>query len=200
MPLPLSAIQHTLANEQIDGWLLYDFHGSNPMAVALAGLAGGNIRPAAGTTSSPRRGRRRKLVHAIEPFVLDALPGDKRIYAGRLAARRRRRRLARAAKTVAMEYSPECAIPYSVARRCRHGGISSGARACASISSGDLVRRFEAAWDAAADRDAPSGLREALSRSRIARSSTSARSSRPAIRLTNTKCSSRWCSGSKTRA
>src|SRR5262249_47411500 len=41
MSLPLSSIQRTLAIEQIDGWLLYDFHGSNPIALKLTGLAGG---------------------------------------------------------------------------------------------------------------------------------------------------------------
>lgn len=32
------------AIDQVDGWLRYDFHGSNPIAVSLAGLAGWTVR------------------------------------------------------------------------------------------------------------------------------------------------------------
>ena len=83
MPLSIPAVQSALREEGLDGWLLYDFHGSNPIAVNLAGLAGKH------TTRRwyyfiPAKGTPRKLVHAIEPFMLDALPGDKQSYAGRL--------------------------------------------------------------------------------------------------------------------
>ena len=72
MPLDVPAIQKTLASEQIDGWLLYDFHGSNPIAVSLADFNGAH------TTRRwyyfiPATGEPQKLVHAIEPFVLDGL-------------------------------------------------------------------------------------------------------------------------------
>ena len=38
MALDVAAIQQALRTEQLDGWLLYDFHGSNPIASHLAGL------------------------------------------------------------------------------------------------------------------------------------------------------------------
>ena len=38
--LDIAAIQRTLAAEGLDGWLLYDFHGSNPIAVKLVGNTG----------------------------------------------------------------------------------------------------------------------------------------------------------------
>jgi Xaa-Pro dipeptidase len=148
MPLDIAAIQKTLATENVDGWLLYDFHGSNPIAVSLAGLTGRHMTrrwlyfiPASGTPQ--------KLVHAIEPFMLDALPGQKRIYAGRLALEQGISELLRGTKIVAMEYSPECAIPYL--SRVDAGTVDlirrMGVRV---ISSGDLVGRFEAAWTPAA--------------------------------------------------
>ena len=38
MPLDIAAVQASLAAAGLDGWLLYDFHGSNPIAQSLAGL------------------------------------------------------------------------------------------------------------------------------------------------------------------
>ena len=111
MSLEISAIQKTLAIDGVDGWLLYDFHGSNPIAVNMAGLAGKH------TTRRwyyyiPASGAPKKLVHAIEPFVLDALPGDKRVYAGRQQLEQGVSEVLRGSKVVAMEYSPENSIPY----------------------------------------------------------------------------------------
>jgi Xaa-Pro aminopeptidase len=147
MPLDISAIQHTLTQDGVDGWLLYDFHGSNPVAVAMAGLAGKH------TTRRwyyfiPATGTPRKLVHAIEPFVLDALPGDKTAYAGRRQLDEGVSNLLKGKKTVAMEYSPDCAIPYL--SRVDAGTVEFvRGKGVHVVSSGDLVGRFEAAWGAA---------------------------------------------------
>jgi Xaa-Pro dipeptidase len=148
MRLDIPAIQKTLATDTVDGWLLYDFHGSNPIATSLTGLTGQH------TTRRwyyfiPATGTPKKLVHAIEPFVLDALPGEKTAYAGRLQLEQGVSALLRGSKVVAMEYSPECAIPYL--SRVDGGTIDFVRRhGVRVISSGDLVGRFEAAWDAAA--------------------------------------------------
>jgi len=148
MPLDVPAIQKSLAIDQIDGWLLYDFHGSNPIAVSLAGLTGRHTTrrwyyfiPASGTP--------KKLVHAIEPFVLDGLPGDRVTYAGRRQLEGGVTDILRGSKIVAMEYSAECAIPYL--SRVDAGTVDFIRRlGLRVVSSGDLVGRFEAAWDAAA--------------------------------------------------
>ena len=145
MSLEISAIQKTLAIEGVDGWLLYDFHGSNPIAVNMAGLAGKH------TTRRwyyfiPASGAPKKLVHAIEPFVLDALPGDKRVYAGRQQLEQGVSDVLRGSKVVAMEYSPENAIPYL--SRVDAGTVDFIRRlGMRVVSSGDLVGRFEAAWN-----------------------------------------------------
>jgi len=148
MSIPVQTIQRTLAIEQIDGWLLYDFHGSNPIAVKLTGLAGRHTTrrwyyfiPASGTP--------KKLVHAIESFVLDGLPGDVITYAGRRQLEQQVTDMLRGCKVVAMEYSPECSIPYI--SRVDAGTVEFLRRiGMRVISSGDLVQRFEAAWDDAA--------------------------------------------------
>ena len=148
MALDIAAIQQALAADGLDGWLLYDFHGSNPIAAKLAGLLGKH------TTRRwyyfiPMSGTPRKLVHAIEPFMLDALPGDKTAYAGRRQLQTRVEDLLQGATSLAMEYSPDCAIPY-LSRV--DGGTLEFIRGLGKrvVSSGDLVQRFEAAWDAAA--------------------------------------------------
>ena len=138
----------TLAAEHLDGWLLYDFHGSNPIAVKLVGNTGKHMTrrwyyfiPASGTP--------RKLVHAIEPAMLDGVPGDTRKYAGRRELEQGVTDMLRGVKTVAMEYSAENAIPYL--SRVDAGTVEFIRRIGPRIvSSGDLVGRFEAAWDAAA--------------------------------------------------
>ena len=38
MALDVAAVQARYAKAGLDGWLLYDFHGSNPIAAQLAGL------------------------------------------------------------------------------------------------------------------------------------------------------------------
>jgi Xaa-Pro dipeptidase len=150
MPLDIAAVQEALAAERADGWLLYDFHGSNPIARQIAGLSGASkmttrrwyyFIPAAGTP--------RKLVHAIEAGTLDALPGDTFLYAERRTLEDGLKRLVGGAGTIAMEFSPECAIPYI--SRVDGGTIDWVRRLGATVvSSGDLVQRFEAIWDEAA--------------------------------------------------
>jgi Xaa-Pro aminopeptidase len=150
MALPVPKIQRTLAIAQIDGWLLYDFHGSNPIAVKLAGLAGsGKLTSRRWFYFIPASGPPKKLVHAIEPSVLDGLPGDRVTYAGRRQLEQAVTDILRGCKVIAMEYSPECSIPYL--SRVDGGTVDFLRRiGMRVISSGDLVQQFEAAWDEAA--------------------------------------------------
>jgi Xaa-Pro aminopeptidase len=150
MPLDIPAIQKTLSIEKIDGWLLYDFHGSNPIATRLAGLGGsGKMTTRRWYYFLPASGTPKKLVHAIEAGTLDALPGDTIMYSGRQQLERGIGELLRGSKVIAMEYSPECSIPYL--SRVDGGTIDLVRRmGMRVISSGDLVQRFEAVWDDAA--------------------------------------------------
>jgi Xaa-Pro dipeptidase len=149
MALDVTAIQAALDAEGVDGWLLYDFHGSNPIATRLAGLNGaGKMTTRRWYYLVPRNGTPRKLVHAIESRTLAALPGDTLIYAGRAALEHHLATLLGGLKRVAMEFSPDCAIPYvsrvdaGTVDLVRKQGID-------VVSSGDLVQRFEASWTAA---------------------------------------------------
>lgn len=148
MALDVAAIQSSLQTDGLDGWLLYDFHGSNPIAAGLAGLTGGGHM----TTRRwyyliPAHGQPRGLVHAIERHNLDQLPGEKIVYAGRQQLDAGLDQLLGGMTRVAMEYSPKCAIPY-VSRVDAGTAEAVRARGVEIVSSGDLVQRFEAAWTA----------------------------------------------------
>jgi Xaa-Pro dipeptidase len=146
MALDVAAIQEALRAEGLDGWLLYDFHGSNPIASHLAGLDhGGHMTTRRWYYLIPAHGAPRGLVHAIERHNLDPLPGEKTAYAGRQELESGLTRLLAGLRRVAMEYSPDCAIPYL--SRVDAGTVEAVRRRGIDIvSSGDLVQRFEATW------------------------------------------------------
>jgi len=146
MALDVAAIQHALRADGLDGWLLFDFHGSNPIATRLAGLADGpHMTTRRWYYLIPSSGEPRGLVHAIERHNLDALPGEKIVYAGREQLDAGITRLLAGLRRIAMEYSPKGAIPYlsrvdaGTAEAIRDRGVE-------IVSSGDLVQQFEAAW------------------------------------------------------
>jgi Xaa-Pro dipeptidase len=150
MPLDIPAVQRALQQEKLDGWLLYDFQGSNPVATRLSGLASaGKMTTRRWYYLIPATGEPRALVHAIERYNLDALPGSKRPYAGREQLADGLRELLQGLEHVAMEYSPYNAIPY--VSRVDAGTVEAvRALGVEVTSSGDLIQRFEAVWSDAA--------------------------------------------------
>src|SRR5689334_16526371 len=105
MALDVAAIQKTLRTEGLDGWLLFDFHGSNPIASHLAGLdGGGHMTTRRWYYLIPAEGAPRGLVHAIERHNLNSLPGDKTIYGRREDLESGLTQLLAGMRRVAMEY------------------------------------------------------------------------------------------------
>jgi Xaa-Pro aminopeptidase len=150
MALDVAAVQQALRDEGLDGWLLYDFHGSNPIAAGLAGTqpggAGGKMTTRRWFYLIPASGEPQALVHAIERHNLDALPGRKTIYAGREQLEAGLAALLKGLGRVAMEYSPSCAIPY--VSRVDGGTLELVRSHGVDVqSSGDLIQLFEARWD-----------------------------------------------------
>jgi Xaa-Pro dipeptidase len=150
MALSIPAVQSALKEDGLDGWVLYDFHGSNPIARRLTGLdMAGKMTTRRWYYVIPASGEPQKLVHAIEPFNLDHLPGGKTIYSQRDTLASGLEHVLGGLKRVAMEYSPGNAIPYI--SRVDAGTVEAVRKTGAEVvSSGDLVQRFEAVWSAEA--------------------------------------------------
>ena len=150
MPLNVAAVQEALRADGLDGWLLYDFQGSNPVSYRMAGMGGsGHLATRRWFYLIPATGEPRALVHAIERYNLDHLPGTKTVYAGREQLHAGLGTLLKGITRVAMEYSPNCAIPY--VSRVDAGTIELVRGLGTEIlSSGDLIQQFEAFWDDAA--------------------------------------------------
>jgi Xaa-Pro dipeptidase len=146
--LNISEVQQALKADGIDGWLLYDFRGLNPIALDVTGVArqSGHLATRRWYYLIPATGDPRGLVHAIERDTLAHLPGTTEQYAGRDQLEAGLRKLLAATTTVAMEYSPACAIPYVA--RVDAGTVELVRQAGATVvSSGDLVQRFSTVWD-----------------------------------------------------
>jgi Xaa-Pro aminopeptidase len=151
--LDVSAVRDALNAEGLDGWLLYDFHGINPIALDVTGVGrqGGHLATRRWYYLIPASGEPRALVHAIESETLSHLPGRTERYAGRQQLEAGLKRLVGGlgrpggAARIAMEYSPGCSIPY-VARV--DAGTIELVRGLGVdvVSSGDLVQRFAAVW------------------------------------------------------
>src|SRR5262245_2142545 len=145
--LNVSDVQKALKADGLDGWLLYDFRGINPIAADVTAVArqAGHLATRRWYYLIPASGEPRGLVHAIEKNSLAHLPGTTERYAGRDQLEAGLKRLLQGVRTVAMEYSAGCAIPYVA--RVDAGTIELVRQSGATVvSSGDLVQRFSAVW------------------------------------------------------
>ena len=139
-------IQQALKTERLDGWLLYNFRDSNIFATRLLALPKHIMFTRRYFYYIPAHGEPRKLVHRIEEWNLDPLPGKKSIYLSWRSLEDGLRELLHGAKIIAMEYSPRCAIPYvsTVDAGTLELVHSTGMEIA---SSANLIQYFEARWD-----------------------------------------------------
>ncbi|MBX9928678.1 MAG: M24 family metallopeptidase [Gemmatimonadaceae bacterium] len=151
MSAPLSAawlaeVQDALRAMGADGWLLYDFRGTNAVAMRLLGFRGLVTRrifawiPATGTPVA--------ITHAIEQDVWHAWPAswERRVYSAWRTLDAALAPLLRG-RTVAMEWSPMDAVP--VVDRVPAGVVEMvRGHGATVVSSADLISRFVAGWSA----------------------------------------------------
>jgi Xaa-Pro dipeptidase len=145
-PELLPDVQRALADAGVDGWLLYDFRGLNPIAGGLMRLEGMTTRRAFAFV--PTRGTPVAITHAIEQAPWHHWPSgwSREIYS---SWRSLESLLAKhiAGKRIAMEYSAGDAVPYL--DRVPAGVIEMVREAGGTVvSSGELVSRFYATWNA----------------------------------------------------
>ena len=142
----LEAIQQALRQFGFDGWLLYDFRGSNVLARRVLGMGEMPVTSRRFFYCIPANGEPKRLVHRIETGTIDHLPGSKTVYLKWQELEAGIASLVGGMKRVAMEYSPRNGNPY--VSRVDAGTVELVESFGVDVtSSGDLIQLFEAAWD-----------------------------------------------------
>lgn len=165
----VKAIQAALREAGVDGWLFYDFRGSDPLAYRILKLDARGITTRRWFYYIPATGEPVKIVHSIERGKLDQLPGRKLVFLpwqqlheylretllgggrGNLVHTQRgnlrvytRRQIPGKPRRIAMQYSPNNDIPYM--SRVDAGTIELiRSFGVTPVPSADLVQQFEAA-------------------------------------------------------
>ncbi len=138
-------IQAALRTAKLDGWLFFDHHRRDPLAYHILGLPEDLQPTRRWYYFLPAEGEPRKLVHRIESGTLDTVPGNKDVYSSWAEQQQKLQSLLGGAKRIAMQYSPNCAIPYvslidaGTIELVRATGVE-------IATSADLVQEFEARW------------------------------------------------------
>jgi Xaa-Pro dipeptidase len=141
----IQEIQSAIREQALDGWLFFDHHHRDPLAYRVLRFSPPGLVSRRWYYFIPATGEPRRLVHRIESANLDALPGSKRAYSTWQEQRRELTQLLDGARRIAMQYSPECAIPYvsmvdaGTIELVRQTGVE-------IVSSADLIQYFEARW------------------------------------------------------
>ena len=143
-PETLPDLQRALADAKLDGWLLFDFQGANPIASGALNLDGMVTRRVFAFV--PREGVPTAVTHDIEQGPWHRWPKAwKRVRYGSWKVLEQTLLSLVNGKKVAMEYSPGDAVPYLDRVP---GGVLEMVRAAGAeiVSSGALVSRFYALW------------------------------------------------------
>ena len=143
----LAEIQAALREEGLDGWLFFDHHRRDPLAYRVLKFTPGSMLTRRWYYFVPANGQPRGLVHKIEAQTLAELPGAMSGYADWNEMVEGIRMLLGSSKRIAMQYSPNCAIPYvslvdgGTLELVRGAGVE-------IATSANLVQLFEARWTA----------------------------------------------------
>ena len=109
----VTTVQGLLAVQRLDGWLMFDRDGENPIASRLVAPEGHPTRP--WFYLIPARGEPIALVHSAEARSFEHLAGKKLTYQGYRDLEGQLKAMLKGVRTVAVEYSPKAAVP-SVSR------------------------------------------------------------------------------------
>lgn len=142
----IAEIQAALRAQRLDGWLFFDHHGRDPIAYRVLGFEPARMVTRRWYYFIPAVGDPIGLAHRIEPEILSALPGEIIHYAGWKEQWAALERILKDRQRIAMQYSPDCAVPYvsnvdaGTVELVRAAGVQ-------VVSSADLVQLFEARWN-----------------------------------------------------
>src|SRR5258708_10142571 len=146
LTMNINEIQSELRNQKLDGWLFFDHHQRDPLAYRVLGFT-----PARHVTRRwyymiPAEGEPAGLVHNIEFEMLNPLPGVKARYSSWEEQVAGVRHLLAGRRKIAMQYSPQCAIPLVSMVDAGTVELVRGLGA-EVLSSADLIQHFEARWN-----------------------------------------------------
>ncbi|GHO44701.1 M24 family metallopeptidase [Ktedonospora formicarum] len=139
----LEQIQQALREDGLDGWLFYDFRGSNPIAYKVLSLSTREFYSRRWFYFIPATGEPTACVSSVESHVLRTLPGKRLVFRTWQELHSYLKTLLHGRGKVAMEYSPMNAIP-TISRV--DAGTIELVRSCGVevVSSADLSQRFVA--------------------------------------------------------
>jgi Xaa-Pro aminopeptidase len=165
--IDLAELRPALSAAGLDGWLLFDFHGLNPVTDRVLGRTGMNTRRL--FVLLPREGEPVAVAHKIELQGLEGFPGRVIPYARWSELHSALGALVKGRK-LAMEISPDDAVPYL--DRVPFGVVELLRRLGATVvPSGELVSRFAARWSSseAEDHRVAAEILAAVARETLAR-------------------------------
>jgi Xaa-Pro dipeptidase len=139
-------IQSALAEAGAEGWFFACFQRNDPIGLDLLGLSDETkLVTRRCYYLIPREGEPRKLVHGLEPAMLDHLPGSKESYTTWQKHREEFAKLVSGYRKLAAQYSPHNELPSvsrldaGTAELLRDAGVE-------LVSSADMAQRFAATW------------------------------------------------------
>ncbi|HYK58345.1 MAG TPA: M24 family metallopeptidase [Bryobacteraceae bacterium] len=141
----LAEIQAALREEGLDGWLFFDHHRRDPLAYRVLEFSPGSMVTRRWYYFVPASGEPRGLQHRIEAETLKDLPGKHDLYSSWKELSGGLHAILGGAKRIAMQYSPDCAVPYvamvdaGTVELVRSMGVD-------VASSASLIQFFESRW------------------------------------------------------
>ena len=141
----LNAIQKTLTDFKLNGWLFSDYRGNDPLGKRILNLSNHVRHTRRWYYFIPQSGVPMKIVHSIERDILDSLPGKKIVYMGWQEMEAKLKSLFNPGARIAVQYSPNNAIPY-VSRLDAGTYELLHSFKLKLISSADLLQLFVAKW------------------------------------------------------
>lgn len=144
----LQRIQSLLQEAQLDGWLLYDFRRSNDLACTLLEIPSTTLLTRRFFYWIPQKGEPIKCLSVIEQHVLDHVPGKTKSFRSWTDLQECLKDVLKGSKKIAMEYSPQNAIPY--VSKVDAGTVDLiRSFAIEVASSADLLQHFTSVWSEA---------------------------------------------------
>jgi len=146
LAMDVEQIQSELRSQKLDGWLFFDHHQRDALAYRVLGFMPGRHVTRRWYYLIPAEGEPAGLVHNVEFEMLNPLPGVKARYSSWQEQISGVRNLLAGRRRIAMQYSPQCAIPYvsmvdgGTLELLRDMGVE-------VVSSADLIQHFEARWN-----------------------------------------------------